>query len=104
MGIGKTTGNVLQVFKLDKPLIFKHLNERITFLPRLVVLELIQSKGSAFRKHKGQQFIWFPYWHEAVEINTNKQRTPYGQWAPFIIATDYRELISKAEIAGFLKR
>jgi hypothetical protein len=62
--------------------------ETVTFFPLLVVLE------------SDEQHIWLPYWHTVEK--SGELRLKYGQWAPFMSAGTFRNLLDQAHQRGYL--
>jgi hypothetical protein len=66
--------------------------EKVTFVPFLVILRRGNRKDAA----------WLPYWHL---VEKGKRRaTKYGQWAPFMDAHLFEDLLSQARKAGYLRK
>lgn len=61
---------------------------KVTFLPFLVILA----------RHGRQDAVWLPYWHVVEDSKRVFQK--YGQWAPFMDAHRFEDLISQARSAG----
>jgi len=64
---------------------------KVEFFPFLVVLRGTQHEETA---------IWLPYWH--LHHQSDKVRTKYGQWAPFMNIVAYKQLQTKAQRDGHL--
>lgn len=62
---------------------------RVTFYPFLVLLQ----------RHGRDLAIWLPYWHtvEGGPVRVSK----YGQWAPFMDAALFADLLAQAKENGF---
>jgi hypothetical protein len=64
---------------------------KVEFFPFLVIL----------KKSKPEEtVIWLPYWH--LHYRINGVRAKYGQWAPCMNITTYKQLQTKAQIDGHL--
>lgn len=63
---------------------------RVRFFPFLVVLQ----------RHGKELAAWLPYWH-LVDSKDGRTKKKYGQWAPFMDAHLFEELLSQAHGQGF---
>lgn len=63
-----------------------HRKQKVTFFPFLVILNKV-----------GGTACWLPYWH----IEGKKKK--YGQWAPYMGTTPFRDLLTQARKAGYLR-
>lgn len=63
---------------------------KVEFFPFLVVLGGTQH----------EEAIWLPYWH--LHHRSDKVRTKYGQWAPLMNISTYKQLQTKAQRDGHL--
>jgi hypothetical protein len=64
---------------------------KVTFYPFLVVLN---------RKNR-ERAIWLPYWH-VVERKSARPLEKYGQWAPFMDAHLFDDMLAQARAAGLV--
>ena len=81
LGIGRTTCRVLDVFVPARPARWNS----VTFYPFLVILR--RGRTTA---------CWLPYWH----LHGAKRK--YGQWAPLMNESIFRNLLSQAKKKGYL--
>ena len=61
----------------------------VTFYPFLVVLN----------RHGKDLAAWLPYWH--VVARANGPQYKYGQWAPFMDARLFQDLLQQAQSKGY---
>ena len=90
LGAGTFQWVVVDAFVPDKPVKWSYRRRRVTFYPFLVVIE---REGE--RRH-----IWLPYRH--VVRGKGKQQKKYGQWAPWMELSTFKELVAKARRKGYL--
>jgi len=92
LGAGTYQWVVLDVFVPDEPVKWSDkTRRRVTFYPFLVVIE----------REGGRRHVWLPYWH--VVRGEGKEQKKYGQWAPWMELSTFKELVAKARRKGYLK-
>jgi hypothetical protein len=67
------------------------LGRTVTYWPFLVIT----------RRSGRERAVWLPYWH--IVKAGNKRISKYGQWAPFMDAHLFADLLSQAKAAGRLR-
>lgn len=92
-GLGATHADctILDAFLPSRPEAWRDGHNRITFYPFLVIV----------RRHGRKTAVWLPYWH----LVEGKRRTikKYGQWAPFMDAHLFRDLLRQARRRGYFR-
>ena len=87
VGVGPTKCEVLAAFLPRKREQWHDRSGKlITFYPFLVVL----------KRERRKEAFWLPYWHDRAGTKL------YGQWAPFMDAYLFRDLLTQARKADFV--
>lgn len=93
LGAGGKDSSVIGSYYPDEPVFWENRvrGEHIVFYPFLVITE----------RPRHERGVWLPYWH--VIRDGDGRTLKYGQWAPFMDASIYENLLDQARSAGMLE-
>jgi hypothetical protein len=91
LGAGGAECKVLHAFLPRERIWWEDDGKTVTFFPFLVVMKRMDEEGQPF---------WLPYWH-TVE-GPGRKVLKYGQWAPWMDADHFKDLLAQAREKGYL--